>query len=441
MTHVTVIDTETGKETPDRAVWIAGGRIAAVSGAENLRFKTGARIIDGTDKFLIPGLWDMHVHNTGIDSTLPLYVANGVTGVRDMFGPPDANAFRAKLATKNLIAPRIYVASPIVDGSPPSYRSSIVVDTPDEARKVVVDQKAKGADFIKVYDHLSRDAYFALLEESRRQGISVAGHVPVAISAWEASAAGQKSIEHLDRVDFACSSQEEVLEGAGTSPFDPRIQKSYDAKKCARLFAEFRKNGTWLAPTLTVHRAVGMLDDPQFRADTRLRFFAGRLRDVLAAKDDPRFKDWPAERFESVRQHFAFDEKLVGASFRAGVRLLAGTDASNPYCFPGFSLHDELALLVESGVSSLGALQAATRNAAIFMGTSDRYGSVTTGKVADLVLLDADPLVDIHNTKRIAAVLVGGKVFDRAALDAILSEAEKSADSDFPVNDEERSAH
>jgi imidazolonepropionase-like amidohydrolase len=147
----------------------------------------------------------------------------------------------------------------------------------------------------------------------------------------------------------------------------------------------------------------------------------------LVADDDFRLQNKSEDYFKLQREYFAFDKRLVGELFRAGVPMLAGTDAGNPYCFPGFSLHDELAMRVESGVSPLGALQAATRNAALFMGAADKYGSVKPGMAADLVLLDADPLIDIHNTARISAVFLGGKLFDRAALDGLLNLAARTA--------------
>jgi ketosteroid isomerase-like protein len=170
-----------------------------------------------------------------------------------------------------------------------------------------------------------------------------------------------------------------------------------------------------------------MLNDPQFRNDDRVRYFSGEARSWLVAEDDFRLKGKNDEYFASQREFFAFEKKLVGALFRAGVPMLAGTDVGNPYCFPGFSLHDELALRVESGVTPFGALQAATLNPARFMDATDKYGAVSSGKIVDLVLLDADPLVDIHNTTRIFDVFLAGKEFDRVALNGMLETAANSA--------------
>lgn len=435
ITHVTVIDTETGKEAQDRTVVISGERISEVRDGKAVKLPAGVKVVDGRGKYLIPGLWDMHVHVWDYDSTFPLFLANGVTGVREMFGPPDANQFRAELVAKKTLAPRFYLASPIIDGHPKVWPTSIEVNTPEEARKVVDEQKQKGADFIKVYSRLSRESYFAIVEESLRQRIPVEGHVPSLITAWEASSAKQKSFEHLGGIPLACSSREEELRpkvAAATTPKE-RFQlaaegsRSHSEEKCQRLFGEFKKNSTWQVPTLTVNRSFAMLIDEQFRRDDRLRFFGGDYRNWLVAKDDFRLKTWMTEDFAIQRELFAYDQRLVSAMFRAGVPMLAGTDAGNPFCFPGFSLHDELALMVESGVNPLGALQSATRNPALFMDATDKYGSVALGKIADLVLLDADPLEDIHNTTKISEVFLAGKEFDRAALDNMLRGAETAA--------------
>ena len=434
VTHVTVIDTEAGKEMQDRTVTILGDRISEEKDSKGIKPPAGAKVVDGTGKYLIPGLWDMHVHSWDFDATFPLYIANGVTGVRDMFGPPDANKFRAELVAKKVVAPHFYLASPIIDGHPKVWPTSIEVNTPEEAREVVDEQTRRGADFIKVYSRLSRESYFAIIEESRRQKIPVEGHVPSLITAWEASSAKQKSFEHLGGIPLACSSREEELRPkiAAANPRErsrlaAEASRSQSEARCERLFREFRKNRTWQVPTLTVNRSFAMLNDEQFRRDDRLRFFGGDYRNWLVAKDDFRLKAWTEEDFAIERELYAYDEKVVGAMFRAGVPMLAGTDTGNPYCFPGFSLHDELALLVESGVSPLGALQASTLNAALFMSVSDKYGSVSPGKIADLVLLDADPLVDIHNTTKISEVFLAGKEFDRAALDQMLRNAEAAA--------------
>lgn len=437
ITHVTVIDTETGKELQDRTVIISRDRIAEVKDSRELKPQAGAKVVDGTGKYLIPGLWDMHVHRTEYESTYPMYLVNGVTGVREMAGPFDANKFRSDLAAKKLDTPRFYFASPIVDGYPPRVSDQIVVKTAEEARKVVDDQKKTGADFIKVMDRLSRDAYFAIIDEAKRQDIPVVGHVPFAISAWDASAAGQKSIEHVHAVPLACSTREEELRARLVATKENswklwnliynEAYESYSDEKCQRLFAEFKKHGTWSVPTLVVYRSTAMSSDPQFRNDDRLRYFGGEMRAWLSRNAVMERTNFDPSDFAIERELLKRRKWLVGVLFRADVPMLAGTDTPNPFCFPGFGLHDELALMVESGVTPLGALQAATRNPAIFLGAADKYGSVAPGKIADLVQLDADPLKDIHNTTKISAVFLSGKEFNRAALNQLLKDAETSA--------------
>ena len=441
ITHVTVIDTQSGRESGDQTVVISAERISEVRDSKSVQPPGSAKVVDATGKYLIPGLWDMHVHGTRFDGTLPLYIANGVTGVREMFGPPDANKFRAELSAKHLIAPHIYLGSPIVDGKPPVWPDSIAVGTADEARRAVDEQKQKGADFIKVYSLLSREAYFAVVDEARRQSIPVGGHVPSSITAFEATAAKQRTFEHLVGIELACSSRENELRpkilAASTVgiEFDAVILKalqSYSDSRCNALFGELIKNGTWPVPTLAVWRSVGMLNDSQFTSDNRIRYFSGEFRDWVSGKLDVRMKEWSASEFGVRRDVFSAEKKLTGKLFRAGVPMLAGTDVGNAFCFPGFSLHDELGLLVDSGLPPLAALQAATLNPAMFMNAADRYGSVAKGKIADLVLLDADPLKDIHNTTKIQEVFLAGKEYTRIALDEILKTSQmdvRAADS------------
>ena len=228
------------------------------------------------------------MHRTEFESTYPMYLVNGVTGVREMSGPFDASEFRSKLATEKRDTPHLFLASPIVDGSPPRNPDQIVVKNAEEARYVVQAQKRAGADFIKVMDRLSRDEYFAIIDEAKRQDITVVGHVPFAISAWEASASGQKSIEHVHAVPLACSTREAELRARLVAtrenswklwnPIYMEAYESYSDAKCQQLFAEFRRNGTWSVPTLIVYRSTAMSSDPQFRNDDRLRYFGGQMR-------------------------------------------------------------------------------------------------------------------------------------------------------------------
>ena len=440
--HVTVIDTKTGGEADDRTVVISNGRILSMKDNKTSRVPPGAKVLDATGKFLIPGLWDMHVHETRNFDTLPLYIANGVTGVREMSGPPDANKFRSELAARHPLAPHIYLGSPLVDGNPPDRpEASIVVETQEQAREVVDDQKRRGADFIKVYNELSPTAYFAIAAEAKRQHIPVEGHIPVRVSALDVTAAGQKSIEHLLGIARACSSgnQDELLSKAIAARDELQADRvvleawhSFDEAKCQHLFAEFKKNGSWPVPTLDTQHSLAFFNDSRVSPDPRSRYFGGEFGDWVSGKFEAEDeKNWTTSDYDMEREILINDEKVVGELYKAGVPMLAGTDSGNALGFPGFSLHDELALLVDSGMSPFAALQAATWNPAVFMGATDRYGSIQEGKRADLLLLDADPSNDIHNTTKIFAVFFEGREFDRAALDRLLHTAEANAKAEF----------
>ena len=282
---------------------------------------------------------------------------------------------------------------------------------------------------------MSRDAYFALADEAKQQHIPFEGHVPDAITAQEASAAGQRSIEHLTGIAEACSSQaERLMDSLNRLPFlrdrlvvEVEGFRTIDQPKCRALFDEFRRNDTWQVPTLTVLRLWGSLDDSKFTSDPRLAYIGSRSRDRWQERTEPQRRRWSFQEFQLARGLFAMEEHVVGSMFRAGVPIMAGTDAMNPYCFPGFSLHEELALLVESGLTPLAALQAATVNPAKFIGGSSELGTVEAGKIANLVLLLADPLADIHNTTQIQGVWLQGKYFDEAALAQMLQTAKQAA--------------
>jgi imidazolonepropionase-like amidohydrolase len=447
--HVTVIDATGRDPEPKMTVIVDGNRIVAVGPSRKTHIPAKAVVVDGTGEFLIPGLWDMHVHGAS-DARAPwshlLFLANGVVGVRDMSGPPDAHAWRAAQASNEDPSPTIYLGSPIVDGANPVWPESIVVTDEAQGREVVEQQRERGADFIKVYSNLSRNAYFAIADEAKKCGIPFEGHVPELVTAAEASDAGQKSIEHLTHVADGCSKDEKSIDsemqaqealfrapgatmaqkidsGKSIIRLNMRVVETFDEATAQSLFALFLKNKTWQCPTLTLLRA--QIDDPLLANDPRLKYLS---REVRAKWDDGYYKNVPpGPRAAIVKlSRLQFDEalRLVGLMYRVGVPILAGTDTMNPQCFPGFGLHDELALLVDAGLSPLAALQAATRNAADFMGQLDRRGTIEVGKTADLVLLDKDPLADIHNTRSIQAVVLGGKLYPREALDAMLAKAQ-----------------
>ena len=459
--HVTVVDVERGLLQADRRVVVAGTRIAAVDSGTAAR-PAGARRVDGRGKFLIPGLWDMHVHtfrnrmdapgqNTDdSDVFFPAFLANGVTGVRDMSTDLADHVQIRRWADARvagaLAAPRLVGGSPLLGGVPPIQRNALSVGTAADARRVVDSLVDGGVGFLKVYSGLSREAYFAIAAQAKRRGVPFAGHVPGSVTHAEASDAGQRSFEHMNDAPRNCSADmwaadvrvaairrdtsvsrdsAAALARAATLALLAR----FDVRDCAPLLARFARNRTWQVPTLTVNRLAYARADSATHADPRLRFVSPRLLAEWEATGSLAGYGQPLSAAERAIElaRYRVRERLLAAMHEAGVPILAGTDVHNPYVYPGFSLHDELALLVEAGLPPLAALRAATLDPARFLGATDSLGTVAPGKLADLVLLDADPLQDIHNTTRIRAVVLNGRYLDRAALDALLADAERVA--------------
>jgi imidazolonepropionase-like amidohydrolase len=438
ITGVTVIDATGAAPRPGMTVLIADGRIATIG--KDVAIPEKANVVHGAGKFLIPGLWDMHVHWNDA-AYLPLFIANGVTGIRIMWGLPHHLEQRKRIAAGDLLGPRMVIAGPLIDGPRPYWRESVAAATAEQGRQAVQRTRAEGYDFVKVYDSLPRAVFFALADEAGKLKLPLAGHAPAAVGVAAASDAGQRTIEHLTGMLIGVSSVEEVLrrEFAAAARLGPaadaamlrglgaRMLDTYDAGKAAALYAKLKANGTWQVPTFTVLRFVSHAREPQHAADPRLRYMPPRVRSMWS--NDPRTRDLLPEDLDHQKRIFQRRLELVGEMHRAGVGILAGSDTLNPWCFAGFSLHDELEWLVKAGLSPMAALQAATRDPAIYLGRAQELGTVEQGKIADLLLLDADPAQDIRNTRRIAAVIAGGKVFSREALDRMLGEIERLANT------------
>jgi amidohydrolase family protein len=440
ITHVTVINPGTSSVLPDTTVVITGDRITAVSGAAGFQVPKNARVIDGRGQYLIPGLWDMHVHSAfgdwfpgGRDIILPLFIANGVTGVRDMGGDISVLfAWRKQIADRQIVGPRMIVSGPMLDGYLPDgkslrFPSSIAITTPESAVTAVDSLKLQGVDFIKVQSEISHDAYLAAAAEAHKQSLPIVGHVPTRVRLAETVAAGQKGIEHLMGIFEGCSTEEDkFISGQG----DLKLMLStYDQQKCDALMTLLAKTQTWQVPTLAWQRGGTFLDQRDLKHQPLDKYVPAYWRDVTWRRfTDEMMPDLLKDPLALRQEYFARNLRMVGAMHRAGVPFMAGTDtAPGVYIMPGFSLHDELANFVEAGFTTMESLQTATSNPAKFFGVEGSFGSIEPGGAADLVLLSANPLDDIRNTQKITCVIANGRLFDRAALGKILAGVEVSA--------------
>jgi imidazolonepropionase-like amidohydrolase len=447
ITNATVIDVETGAARGAQTVVVQGNRMVAVGASATTRPPAGARILDGTGKFVIPGLWDMHVHATGPGLEklfLPLLVANGVTGVRDMFSRLSYyDSARAMSARGELVTPRIVGSGHILDGAPAIWPTSVVARTPAEGEKAVDSLASAGAAFIKVYARLTPETFRAIAARAKARGLPFAGHVPSLVQVDEALALGMRSIEHVTMFTTACSRREATLMKdvsaavATTKGWDSAgvvqrgqlrdIIAEFDPARCQALAQRVARSNTWIVPTITVLRSTSHLDDTTQLRDPRLRFIPKFFSSTWNPANDFRFRVVTAEGWRQRKRVYERQLEVVRILHRARARFLAGTDLANPYIFPGFSLHDELVNFVAAGFTPLEALQTATLNPARFWNATDSLGTVSVGKVADLVVLDANPLADIKNVGRVYAVVLNGRLLDAAERTQLLADGVKVA--------------
>lgn len=426
--NVTVIDATGASARSGMTVLITGNRIFKISKTQKTKLTGDTKVVDGSGKFLIPGLWDMHIHPYDEEDIrwkefMALFITNGITNVRVMFGNLELHQWREEISSYKLIGPRMIIASPR-----PSGISSV-----EEGRHFVRRSKSEGADFIKILsDDLPRDVYFAIADEANKQGLPFAGHVPYSVSAVEASDAGQLSLEHKYSVSIPCSELEEEIRTRFmkiTPTFRSRTKEyadlDYNEQKAKDLFTRLVANGTFVCPTLVVWNEPAFRDKAELANDPRLAYYPSEVRNWFKNMGKNLIDD---EVVADLRKLCSKSHFIVGAMNKAGVKILSGTDSGSvPFVFQGFSLHDELKLLVESGLTPMEALQSATINAAECVGRLDSLGTIEEGKIADLILLEENPLSSIENTKKINSVFYNGKYLDRPKLNKILDNLRRLA--------------
>lgn len=452
--NVTVVNVEKGTLQKNQYVVVRNGLIDSVVFTDPVSAQDSLIAIDGTGKYLIPGLWDMHAHSTKLSSQYqhPLFIANGVTGVRDLWGcMSESDSFLAciedrrrwnnALSDQSGLSPRyigqssfqINGGSEVPDGFPEFFKAR----NADEARQLVNYYADAGADILKTYTELSQEAYQALAREARLRGLSLEGHRPISVSLEDMLAAGQHSVEHprLFLLEcFAGAAEFRALEDP-YSAYNPALQErlvdEHDEERCQTLIDAMAGSTTWWTPTLQVLKIDVYAGDPAYRDDPRLKYIPYLFKKLMWMPDANRKAANGID--ESVRDVYVATYELalkhVGQAHASGVKILAGTDVFDSYVFPGFSVHDELVELVAAGLSPSAALRAATIDAAIFSRVEDQFGSIADGKTADMILLNANPLLDIRNTQQIDGLFFNGQFFDRPSLDRLLAFAEQRAGS------------
>jgi len=440
--HVNVVDVATGRLLADQSVAVAGGKIVRVGPSSQDRYEARQKL-DGTGRFLIPGLWDMHVHFRGGDSlaaankkSLALYLAHGITTVRDCGGDltPRIFEWRREEAAGTLAGPRIFTSGPKIDGPASYWPGSLEVETPAQVGKALDSLQRLKVDYVKIYDSkISGPAYLETISQAEKRGMKTTGHMPYSVTLGEAVNRGLDATEHLYYVFKACSSKEDSLTALvrnslstskplGLFAMLPAVYDTYSPAAAARIFKLMASHQTAAVPTLAIGKTLAELTPDNHTHDTLLAYI------------DPKIQRTYTRRLAGARTQSAtaraFTQKLetkfmslVPQLQAAGVSILAGSDsgAFNSFTYPGASLQDELALLVQAGLTPAQALRAATLNGATFMGAADRSGTIAEGKDADLVLLSANPLADIRNARKISAVVSRGKVYSRQDLGKMLA--------------------
>jgi imidazolonepropionase-like amidohydrolase len=423
--NVTVIPMDRERTIPRQTVVVRGNRIVAIGPTDRVRVPAGSAKVDGRGKFLIPGLAEMHAHIPGgdapdsvVERTLFLYVSGGITTIRGMLGHPRHLDLRARAARNELLSPTIYTSGPSLNGNS--------VPTPGSAARIVAEQKAAGYDFLKIHPGIAGEVFDTLAATARRLGIRFAGHVPLDVGLARALETGYASIDHLDGYVEAMVRDGSPVPASESQFFGLNLGEYLDESKLPALVEATRDARVWnvatevLMENLMPGEGVEALERrPEMRyvssgtvakwAETKKSF----LRETGSSE-------------ESARRVLQVRRKLIKALHAGGAGLLLGSDAPQIYNVPGFSVHRELAALVAAGLTPYQALETGTRNVAVFFGTLSTSGTIGVGKRADLVLLDANPLLDVGNTTRRAGVMLRGRWLPRTEIETRLAAIAKS---------------
>lgn len=427
--NVAVLPMEREVVLADQTVLVRDGRIVALGPAGALAVPADARRIDGRGRYLMPGLADMHVH-VWDENDLYLFVANGVTTVRNMFGAPLHLDWRARIERGELVGPRLYTAGPIIDGAPAVWPGSTELVDPDEAAGVVAAQKAAGYDFLKPYARLTRECYEALVIAGEEQGLALMGHVPEALTLADVLEAHQHTIEHMGGWAEAAQRPDSPYRSVDFAT-EALAWQEVDAERLAGVAAAVRAAGSWNCPTLVVLQKWQQGDEARaLLARPEMRYVSPFLRAAWEPGSPSNYlARLPAATTAAARRSVPAMQRAVRALRDAGGGILLGTDMGNPCVVAGFAVHEELVNLVAAGLTPFEALRAGTADAARCMGAEEDWGTLVPGRRADLILLEANPLEDVRNAARRVGVVLHGRWFPAEELAAELERRAQAFES------------
>jgi len=440
-----IVDVAHGRVLLHQSVAVRGNNIVAVGPDHSIARRFDARqSVDASGKFVMPGLWDMHVHFGGGQeligenkALLPVYVAYGVTAVRDCAADISTSVieWREEVAKGSLLGPTIFTSGPKLEGYKPIWKGTLEVGTPAEVNAALDKLQAMKVDFVKITDNtLKPDIFLYALKEAKRRGMRTSAHTPYALTIEQAVDTGLNSIEHIDYLIKAGSPREKqvgALYAAGKISYGDATNAFVDSFDPAYAIHQYRAlaaKGVFVTPTLNMGRILANLDREDHLKDPGLAYIGPGLRKTYDWRIERAAKATP-EQVAARHKEYDLSARVLPMLVEAGIPVLAGTDAGylNSFNYPGEGLHEELERYVEAGLTPQQALASAILTGPRFLGHSDRYGSVTAGKAADLLVLDANPLKSVAATRRINAVVLHGRLLDRAALDKLLADAKAGA--------------
>jgi len=437
----TVVDVQRGKLLKHQEVIIAGNKIIAVKPNSKLKLPEYARIINAKGKYIIPGLWDMHVHvleeDEGYKWQFPLFIANGIIGFREMWGDRNLiDSIKSEMQKGTMPFFHFTASGHILDGKKVFWKGSLSAGDTTTALRLVDSLIDAKVDFIKIYSFLEPKVFEAIAKRCRERNFPFVGHVPHRIWLTRASETGMASMEHLyGFLIEACSFPDSAMKMKKINAYNfeagmeskLRIEKArsseqfmldnFSENRIRTIAKELKRNNTYIVPTVVTNRGGYFSSDTSFTNDIRLKYLSPEARDEWKEETENDIKKNTSQDWQNKRRRYDIEKIIIKILWQEKVPILAGTDSYNPYAFPGFSLHDEMALFVEFGMTPIDALRTATLNPVKYLKMTDSLGTIETGKRADLVLLNGNPLTDIANTKNIYAVMLNGKLFTSEELD------------------------